>query len=333
MQTSYDTELTNYNTLGIRARAKKLVVLESLEDVRQLAISDEPVTVLGGGSNVVLAGDQAHTIALMRLRGRSLVREAPDAWHVRAMAGESWHALVCWTLEQGWAGLENLSLIPGTVGAAPIQNIGAYGVELCERFESLEATAVGSGEQRVFTLPECCFGYRESLFKRSPGEWIITAVTLRLPRPWCCRATYRDLADELALAGHASPSAAQLSEAVIKVRRRKLPDPQVLGNVGSFFKNPVVAASTFDRLQARFPDIAHHVQRDGAVKLAAAWLIEACGAKQLAVGAAAVHQQQALVLVNRGGATGAQILALAEQIAREVMAKFGVTLVQEPVIL
>jgi UDP-N-acetylmuramate dehydrogenase len=249
------------------------------------------------------------------------------------MAGEDWHALVRWTLEQGWAGLENLSLIPGTVGAAPIQNIGAYGVELCQRFDSLEATAVGSGAQRVFSLQECCFGYRESIFKRSPGEWIITAVTLRLPRPWRGLTTYRELADELALAGQASPSAAQVSEAVMKIRRRKLPDPRELGNVGSFFKNPVVASAEFDRLQTRFPGIAHHVQKDGTVKLAAAWLIEACGGKQLAVGAAAVHQQQALVLVNRGGATGAQMLALAEQIAREVMAKFGVTLEREPVIL
>jgi UDP-N-acetylmuramate dehydrogenase len=331
MLTMRDTDLTAINTFGIAARAHTLHELHSPEDVEQLIATGEPFTVVGGGSNIVLAGDPKQAIALMRLRGRRLVREDDDAWLVEAMAGESWHDFVVWALEMGWPGLENLSLIPGTVGAAPVQNIGAYGVELCERFESLEAIAVGSGERRTFRLAECGFGYRDSVFKRQPGAWVILSVTLRLPRPWRPVLGYKDLRE--LLAADATPSPQRISNAVMQIRRSKLPDWTEIGNAGSFFKNPVVSAAELGRMQRHYPGIVQHRQADGRAKLAAGWLIEAAGWKGRTLGAAGVHDKQALVLVNRGGATGADILALAEEITRDVASKFGVTLEREPVIL
>lgn len=333
MQTLHNIDLAPFNTLGIAARAHSLVEIQAIEDLKQLVAARVAFTVLGGGSNVVLSGDPQQVIALMRMRGRALVEETDDAWLVRAEAGENWHELVRWTLASGWPGLENLSLIPGTVGAAPIQNIGAYGVELCERFESLEAMRVDTGAVSVFSRQACRFGYRDSIFKHRPGAWVITAVTLRLPKPWQPVTGYRDIADALALGGIANPAPQQISDVVMAVRQRKLPDWTVLGNAGSFFKNPLVTAEELLRLKARFPDLAYHLQPEGGAKLAAGWLIEYAGWKGRNVGNAGVHDRQALVLVNRGGATGAEMLHLAEQIARDVAQQFGVNLEREPLIL
>ncbi len=270
------------------------------------------------------------------MRGRRVAREDHDAWYVEAAAGENWHEFVAWTLAQGLPGLENLALIPGTVGAAPIQNIGAYGLEMGERFASLRAVELATGEAVELDADACGFGYRDSFFKREGRDrFVITSVTFRLPKQWTPRAGYADIARELAVNGAsaASPTAQAIFDAVVSVRRAKLPDPLVLGNAGSFFKNPVVDLVQFEALQQREPDVVSYRQPDGRVKLAAGWLIDRCGWKGRAMGAAAVHERQALVLVNRGGATGAEILALARAIQQDVGQRFGVELEPEPVCL
>jgi UDP-N-acetylmuramate dehydrogenase len=263
------------------------------------------------------------------------VREDDDAWYVEAAGGESWHEFVAWTLSQGLPGLENLALIPGTVGAAPIQNIGAYGLEMCERFASLRAVELATGDVVELDAQACRFGYRDSFFKREGRDrFVITTVTFRLPKVWQPRAAYADLARELATQGaDAQPSAQAIFDAVVAVRRAKLPDPLELGNAGSFFKNPVVEAAQFEGLKLREPDVVSYAQPDGRVKLAAGWLIDQCGWKGRAMGAAAVHERQALVLVNRGGASGAEVLSLAKAIQHDVQARFGVELEAEPVCL
>jgi UDP-N-acetylmuramate dehydrogenase len=242
-------------------------------------------------------------------------------------------------------GLENLALIPGTVGAAPIQNIGAYGLEMCERFASLRAIELATGDAVELDADACRFGYRDSFFKREGRErFVITSVTFRLPKAWQPRAGYADLARELAARDQAAsvgeadgaasqPTAQAIFDAVVAVRRAKLPDPLELGNAGSFFKNPVIDAAQFEALKRREPEIVSYAQADGRVKLAAGWLIDRCGWKGRAMGAAAVHERQALVLVNRGGASGAQVLALARAIQRDVFERFGVELEAEPVCL
>ena len=332
--------LKAHNTFGFDVRARFACRIER-EDQLLAAVRDPraaglPRLVLGGGSNVVLTGDFEGLVLMVALRGRRLVREDDEAWYVEAAAGENWHDFVSWTLAQEKPGLENLALIPGTVGAAPIQNIGAYGLEMCERFESLRAVELATGEAREFDAAACRFGYRDSFFKREGRDrFVITSVTFRLPKAWVPRASYADIARELAAEGHGdtSPSAQAIFDAVVAVRRAKLPDPSQLGNAGSFFKNPVIDAVQFEALQRREPEVVSYRQADGAVKLAAGWLIDQCGWKGRAMGAAAVHERQALVLVNRGGASGAEVLALAQAIQRDVRERFGVELEAEPVCL
>jgi UDP-N-acetylmuramate dehydrogenase len=335
-----DYPLRAHNTFGFEVQAKFACRVESVEQLLA-AVRDPRATglarlVLGGGSNVVLTRDFAGLVLLVALRGRRLVHQDDDAWYVEAGAGENWHEFVAWTLAQGFAGLENLALIPGTVGAAPIQNIGAYGLEMCERFASLRAVELASGEIVEMDAAACRFGYRDSFFKQEGRDrYVITSVTFRLPKAWAPRANYADLARELAASGAAgaAPGAQAIFDAVVRVRRAKLPDPAELGNAGSFFKNPVVSAAQFDALQAREPELVSYPQPDGRVKLAAGWLIDRCGWKGRAHGAAAVHERQALVLVNRGGATGAEVLELARTIQRDVAQRFGVELEPEPVCL
>ncbi|TAL92031.1 MAG: UDP-N-acetylmuramate dehydrogenase [Paraburkholderia sp.] len=332
--------LKAHNTFGFDVAARYACSIEheaqlaaAVNDPRVAAL---PRLVLGGGSNVVLTGDFDGLVLLIALRGRRVVREDDDAWYVEAAAGENWHAFVAWTLAQGLPGLENLALIPGTVGAAPIQNIGAYGLEMCERFASLRAVELATGEAVAFDADACRFGYRDSFFKREGrNRFVITSVTFRLPKAWAPRAGYADIARELSARGlgDAAPDAQAIFDAVVAVRRAKLPDPLELGNAGSFFKNPVIDRARFDALQQREPDVVSYRQPDGSVKLAAGWLIDRCGWKGRAIGAAAVHDRQALVLVNRGGATGADVLALARAIQADVLARFGVELEPEPVCL
>ena len=332
-----DYPLRAHNTFGFDARARWFCRIESPDQfiaaVRDTRVAGLPRLVLGGGSNVVLTRDFDGAVLLVALAGKRLVREDDDAWYVEAAAGEGWHAFVAWTLANGFAGLENLALIPGTVGAAPIQNIGAYGLEMAERFHSLRAIEFATGDTVEFDAGQCRFGYRDSFFKQEGRErFAITSVTFRLPKAWAPRVDYADVARALeASAADASPKA--IFDAVVAVRRAKLPDPALLGNAGSFFKNPVVDAATFDALRAREPELVSYPQADARVKLAAGWLIDRCGWKGRAMGAAAVHERQALVLVNRGGATGAQVLALARAIQEDVRARFGVQLEPEPVVI
>jgi UDP-N-acetylmuramate dehydrogenase len=336
--------LKAHNTFGFDVRARFACRIEHeaqlMAAVRDARATGLPSLVLGGGSNVVLTGDFPGLVLLVALRGRRVVREDDDAWYVEAAGGEPWHEFVAWTLSQGLPGLENLALIPGTVGAAPIQNIGAYGLEMCERFASLRAVELATGDVVERDAEACGFGYRDSFFKREGRDrFVITSVTFRLPKVWQPRAGYADLARELAAGsdratgGDRPPTAQAIFDAVVAVRRAKLPDPLELGNAGSFFKNPVVDAAQFDALKSREPDVVSYLQADGRVKLAAGWLIDRCGWKGRAMGAAAVHERQALVLVNRGGASGAEVLALARAIQRDVLERFGVELEAEPVCL
>jgi UDP-N-acetylmuramate dehydrogenase len=251
---------------------------------------------------------------------------------VRAAAGENWHGFVQWTLAQGLGGLENMSLIPGTVGAAPIQNIGAYGVELRDVFHSVTVYELASGTLRTLEADACRFGYRDSVFKHADGAGLVVVdVTFALPAAWQPNLRYAELAQAVAQQGLAAPSATEIGDTVVAIRRRKLPDPAVIGNAGSFFKNPVVSGERCARLLEQFPALVHHAQPDGSEKLAAGWLIDQCGWKGRSLGAAGVYPKQALVLVNNGGATGAEVLALANAIEADVAARYGVQLEPEPV--
>ncbi|MHA7681734.1 UDP-N-acetylmuramate dehydrogenase [Cupriavidus sp. PET2-C1] len=329
--------LRRHNTFGFDVRARFAVHVRSEADLLA-ALADPraqglPLVVLGGGSNVVLTQDLDALVLLMEIPGYAVA--SADAAHlVTAGAGENWHALVCRTIADGLPGLENLALIPGTAGAAPIQNIGAYGVELRERFDSLRAFDRHSGEFVHLTLEQCRFAYRDSLFKREGRDrYIITAVTLRLPLPWQPVLGYAELARELAQDPAAHPTADRVRDAVIAIRSRKLPDPAQVGNAGSFFKNPVVGAEQRDALLMRYPNLVSHAQPDGSYKLAAGWLIDQCGFKGVSDGPVGVYGKQALVLVHHGGGTGQALLALAHRIADAVQARFGVRIEPEPVVL
>ncbi|WP_227458968.1 UDP-N-acetylmuramate dehydrogenase [Cupriavidus pauculus] len=327
--------LRTHNTFGFDAHARLAAHIRSESDLvdalRDARIAGMPVVVLGGGSNVVLTGDLDACVLLMEIPGYDVTQD-DEAWLVTAGAGENWHALVGRTVADGMPGLENLALIPGTAGAAPIQNIGAYGVELRERFERLRAFDRQSGEFVTLDLDACAFGYRDSLFKHEGKDrYIITAVTLRLPKAWRPVLNYGELTRELA--AHGSPSAAQVRDAVIAIRSRKLPDPSQIGNAGSFFKNPVVDAVKRNALLDEYPALVSYAQPDGSYKLAAGWLIDQCGFKGFDDGPVGVYDKQALVLVHRGGGSGAALLNLAHRIADAVQGRFGVRIEPEPVIL
>lgn len=333
----FDVDLKPFNTFGLPGRAKRLLRLRSEADACAFAAGfrgeDEnaPCLILGGGSNLLLRGGALPTVLKVEIGGRRVLGEDAGATIVEAGAGENWNDFVRWTLIEGWPGLENLSLIPGTVGAAPVQNIGAYGLEMAERFEALDALELVGGRMRTFDAKACGFGYRDSVFKREPGRWLVTAVRFRLPRRWQPLSAYGDIAHELAARGLKSPTPLQVSEAVTAIRRRKLPDPAALGSAGSFFKNPVVEADLCAALLAKYPAMPHYPQPDGRMKLAAGWLIEQCGWKGRSLGPVGCHAAQALVLVNLGGASGADVLRLAARIQDDVRARFGVELEPEPV--
>lgn len=328
--------LRPYNTLGLEAYAREIHRLNSIADVLSWREAAEhmgmPRLALGGGSNVVFAGDYEGSVGLVAINGIEHLGSDSEFHYVQAGAGENWHGLVRWTLERGLPGLENLSLIPGSVGAAPMQNIGAYGVELSERFESLDAIDLNTGERRLFELEDCRFGYRDSRFKRNPERWLIMRVLLKLPRRWAPVLDYAGLREELSAMGAQSSQPREISQAVCRIRRRKLPDPEKLGNVGSFFKNPVVSAATVEAIRAELPALPRWTV-DGGYKLSAAWLIEQCGWKGRRVGDAGVHDGHALVLVNHGRATGADIWRLARQIRDSVQERFGIGLEPEPRII
>jgi UDP-N-acetylmuramate dehydrogenase len=330
--------LRGFNTFGLPAVAQTLAYITSDADVRRIVDHPEhgraPKFILGGGSNVVLTRDVAALVLKIEIRGRRLVAETPEAWIVEAGAGENWHDTVAWTLDQGWPGLENLALIPGSVGAAPVQNIGAYGVEMKDRFDSLDAVDLVTGRTVTLDAAMCRFGYRDSVFKNAlAGKSVITRVRFRLPRPWQAVRGYLDLERKMAETGIGDPDARTIFDWVCAIRRAKLPDPAVIGNAGSFFKNPVVSAEQCRDIIGRDPEIVHYPMPDGSVKLAAGWLIDACGWKGKTVGRAGVYERQALVLVNRGGASGAEVVTLARAIQESVYGRFGIRLEPEPIIL
>jgi UDP-N-acetylmuramate dehydrogenase len=320
------------NSFGLEASAALLLAVESEEDVLSLPGYDAACDlVLGGGSNVVLAGDVPGTVFHIRIPGRHVVDEQGDHAMVEIGAGEGWHSLVRWSLERGYSGLENLSLIPGTVGAAPLQNIGAYGVELAEVLDSVTAWDWQRAGWVNFDRDDCRLGYRDSLFKSGcPGRFLITSIRLRLERAFRPRLDYAGLREELSAAGVGRPTALDVSDAIIRIRQRRLPDPATVGNAGSFFKNPVVARAEADALQSRFPGLPAWPQGDGRTKLSAAWMVERCGLKGLREGDAAVSERHALVLVNRGAATGTQVIRLARRIQAIVAEAFGILLEPEP---
>ena len=336
-----DADLGALNTLALPARATFYARIGSLDSLRRMVGEHAPECgrrfVLGGGSNLVFTGDYDGLVLHMAIPGRELVGEDDEAWYVRAGAGENWHDFVLWTLAQGWPGLENLSLIPGSVGAAPVQNIGAYGLEVAERFHSLTAFDMHTGKAHTFDRAACRFGYRDSVFKQEgwhlEGRFVITDVTFRLPKHWQPLTRYADIAGELAVREIATPTAQQIADAVIAVRQRKLPDPAQIPNTGSFFHNPVVDVSTADRLLAAHPSLPHYPQADGRVKLAAGWLIDQAGWKGRDLGPVGMYEKQALVLVNRGGATGTDVVALMHAVQADVRERFGVKLTPEPVFL
>jgi UDP-N-acetylmuramate dehydrogenase len=338
MQIESGVSLKPYNTFGLPAVARTLVRITGDADVRRVV--DDPVLglapkfILGGGSNIILTRDMPQLVLKVEVKGMRILEERPDAWIVEAGAGESWHDFVAWTLAQGCPGLENLALIPGTVGAAPVQNIGAYGVELKDRFESLDAVDLVTGRSVILRAPICAFAYRDSEFKHSlAGRSVITRVRLRLPRPWRAVTGYLDIQRKIAETGIAAPTAEQIFDWVCAIRRAKLPDPSAVGNAGSFFKNPVVTPEQCRDIIGRDPEIVHYPLPDGTVKLAAGWMIDACGWKGKTVGQAGVYEKQALVLVNRGAAIGSEVMTLARAIQESVYGRFGIRLEPEPVVV
>ena len=338
MQIDSGVSLKPYNTFGLPAVAHTLVRITSDADVRRVVdhpkLGVAPKFILGGGSNIILTRDMPQVVLKVEVRGMRVVAEHADAVIVEAGAGEGWHAFVDFTLQQGLPGLENLALIPGTVGGAPVQNIGAYGVELQDRFEGLDAVDLVTGRSVTLGAGVCAFGYRDSVFKHAlAGRSLITRVRFRLPRPWRPVLGYLELQKKIAETGIAEPSPRQVFDWVCAIRRAKLPDPATIGNAGSFFKNPVVTPEQCRDIIGRDPEIVHYPMPDGSVKLAAAWMIDACGWKGKSVGQAGVYERQALVLVNRGAAIGSEVMTLARAIQESVYGRFGIRLEPEPVVV
>ena len=330
--------LKPYNTFGLPAVAQTLVRVAGDADVRQVVDHPQlglaPKFILGGGSNIVLTRDMPQVVIKVEVMGRRLVEERTDGFIVEAGAGENWHEFVMWTLANGFPGLENLALIPGTVGASPVQNIGAYGLELQDRFHSLDAVDLVTGRTVTLNASICKFGYRDSEFKHSlAGRTLITRVRFFLPKPWVPELGYLELERKIAETGIARPSAQQVADRIIAIRRAKLPDPAQIGNAGSFFKNPVVTPEQCRDIIGRDPEIVHYPMPDGSVKLAAGWMIDACGWKGKTVGQAGVYEKQALVLVNRGSAIGSEVMTLARAIQESVYGRFGIRLEPEPVVV
>ena len=338
--------LKPFHTFGTEARAAWMAVADSVDALRSLRrdsrVRDLPWLILGGGSNVLFASDFEGLVVRMTVPGVEEVDGDDDAWRIRVGAGEDWAGLVARLLRSGRPGLENLAGIPGTAGAAPIQNIGAYGVELAERLHSV---TVWDGRHDVLhelSPEECGFGYRDSVFKRDAGApgalgaepagpgRVVVAVTLRLPRRWQAVAGYAELERELRARGAARPGPQEVFDAVLAIRSRKLPDPAILGNAGSFFKNPIVSRDVHADLLARAPSLVSYPLAGGRYKLAAGWLIDACGLKGYTRGRAGVFEKQALVLVNRGGASGREVWELAQEVQERVRQQFGVSIEPEP---
>ncbi len=327
----YDIDLTDRNSFHVRQRAARLVEFETTDDLTAFFKAGAPDRwcVLAGGNNILFTQDFDGVLLTPRATSIDIVSETPDAVVVRAAAGVEWDDLVAWAVERGLWGIENLSLIPGKVGAAPVQNVGAYGVEAKDTIESVEMFCVDTLNTLILSKEHCAFGYRESVFKHAlRGRVVITSVTLRLSRRPQPDLRYGDLLRETEARGGATLG--NIREAVCAIRRSKLPDTAVLGNAGSFFKNPVVESAVAERLRAEYPEMPlYPASEQGCAKLAAGWLIEQAGMKGYREGSVGVHERQALVLVNHGGATGCEVLALAHKVQQAVRTKFGVEIAAE----
>lgn len=331
--------LRAFNTFGIEAAASQFVEISSVEEYISIRKSGDyghlPHLFLGGGSNVLLTKNQEALVVKISIPGVSILKEDADFVWVKGGAGVVWDEFVQYTVDNGWSGLENLSLIPGTIGAAPMQNIGAYGVEIKDTFDSLEALNLKTLHLTVFDAKACAFGYRESFFKREgKGQYLISSVTFKLSKKPSVKTSYGAIQEVLETKGITQPSIRDVADAVIEIRKSKLPDPKEIGNSGSFFKNPTVSASEAARLISENPGIPHYPVEGGSdVKFPAGWFIEKAGWKGFRRGDAGVHAKQALVLVNYGEATGAEILALSEEIKKSILDTFGVVLETEVNIL
>ena len=325
--------LKNYNTFGIEAKAKQFIAVHSLDELKTVLVENptEKKFILGGGSNMLLTQDINALVIHIDLKGKKIIDENDDFVWVESQAGENWHEFVLWTIDQNFGGLENMSLIPGNVGTTPVQNIGAYGAEIKDHFISCQAISIANQEVRTFQNEECRFGYRESIFKNEvKDQYIITSVVFKLTkRNHKINTSYGDILGELEKNNIQNPSLKDVSNAVIAIRQSKLPDPKELGNSGSFFKNPIVPKSDFEKIHQRFPEMKYFEVSATEVKVPAGWLIEQAGFKGKRFGDAGVHKNQALVLVNYGNATGQEILAVSKDIQETVFTTFGIRIEAE----
>ena len=325
--------LKKYNTFGIEAKAKQFVAVHNEAELREILFlhKNDKKFVLGGGSNMLLTKDIDALVIHIDLKGKKVVKEDDDFVWVEAKAGENWHEFVLFTIEQNFGGLENMSLIPGNVGTTPVQNIGAYGTEIKDTFISCEAMNIETQQMRTFMKVDCDFGYRESVFKNiEKDKYIITSVVFKLTkRNHKINTSYGDITAELAKQNVAIPTLKDVSNAVIAIRQSKLPDPKELGNSGSFFKNPIILKSEFEKIHPKFPDMKFFEVSETEVKVPAGWLIEQAGFKGKRFGDAGIHKNQALVLVNYGNATGTEILAVSKDVQKTVLEKFGIAIEAE----
>jgi UDP-N-acetylmuramate dehydrogenase len=328
MEILTDFSLKNYNTFGIEAKAKQFVAVHEIADLKTVLEQNKSQKkfILGGGSNMLLTKDIEALVIHIDLKGKKIKQENDDFVWVESQAGENWHEFVLWTINQDFGGLENMSLIPGNVGTTPVQNIGAYGTEIKDTFVSCEAMTIENQEIRTFTKEECHFGYRESIFKNDvKDQYIITAVVFKLTkRNHKINTSYGDISGELLKNNITNPTLKDVSNAVIAIRKSKLPDPAELGNSGSFFKNPIVLKSDFEKIHRQFPEMRYFDISETEVKVPAGWLIEQAGFKGKRFGDAGIHKNQALVLVNYAKATGQEILNVSKEIQATVFQKFGI---------
>lgn len=333
MQIEKNKNLKHFNTFGVAAKAKYFVQANTVAELKEIFKDDTFKTkfILGGGSNMLLTKDIDALVVHVNLKGKSIVFEDENEVHLKVMAGENWHELVLFCLENDYGGIENLSLIPGNIGTAPIQNIGAYGVELKDVFVSCEAINTHTGKLKTFNLNDCDFGYRTSVFKTTEkGNYIITSVTLGLTKKnHNINLSYGAIKEQLDKLNVKTPSIRDVSKAVIAIRQSKLPDPKELGNSGSFFKNPVIDKTAFDVFISKFPEAPFYKVSENEYKIPAGWLIEKLGFKGKRFGDTGVHKHQALVLVNYGDATGKEILELSKKIKQTVLESFNITIEPE----
>jgi UDP-N-acetylmuramate dehydrogenase len=328
MEIKNNFSLKNYNTFGIEAKAKQFVAVHSISDLKSILEqhANDKKFILGGGSNMLLTKDIDALVIHIDLKGKKIIKEDEDFVWVESQAGENWHEFVLWTIDNNFGGLENMSLIPGNVGTTPVQNIGAYGTEIKDTFVSCEALKISNQELITFHLQDCHFGYRESIFKNEvKDQYIITSVIFKLTkRNHKINISYGDIASELAKNHIVKPTLKEVSNAVIAIRKSKLPDPKELGNSGSFFKNPILLKTDFEKIHQQFPEMKYYEISETEVKVPAGWLIEQAGFKGKRFGDAGIHKNQALVLVNYGDATGQEILNVSKNIQETIFQIFGI---------